>query len=348
MSLNSSKIIPNIAIPIKFHLLFWLSYFSFNIIRWGSYFDDYWYSLKSNLVEFPLHIILVYINLLYFIPKFLAQKKYKTYIILLLISLNVHYIVRTGLNYFLVSKNIWPEATGHQEAFTFNHILAVTLGELYVLALVTTIKLIIDWINQRQRLEKLSKINLQTELNFLRMQIQPHFFFNTLNNLYALTLDKSDLAPEVVLKLSNIMQYVLYEVKEDKVKLSKEVEYIKDYVDLQKIRYEKESNFKINIKGDLDKIEIAPLIFLSFIENSFKHGKKSDNFYVHINIELKENNILFFSVENNYESSDSMKKIQGIGNKNVKRRLDLLYKDKYNLDIVKEENIFKVLLTISL
>ncbi len=334
------------SIPLKYHFLFWGCYFTFNIIRWGSYFNDYLYSLKSNLVEFPIHIILVYINLYYFIPKFLVKKKYKIYILILLTSLICAYVIRTGLNYFLVTKNIWPEASGNQEAFTFNHIIAVIIGELYVLALVTTIKLTVDWINQRKCLEELTKINLQTELKFLRMQIQPHFFFNTLNNLYSLTLDKSDIAPEVVLKLSNIMEYVIYEVKENKVKLAKEVSLIQDYIDLQRIRHT--DNVKLTIKtiGKLEKAEIPPLILLSFVENSFKHGKKDDGFFVNIIIERKKDGMIFFSAENNYVSYVRKNNSNGIGNNNVKRRLDLLYGENYKLNIIKEKTIFKVELLI--
>ena len=110
----------------------------------GSYFDDYWYSLKSDLVEFPLHIIIVYFNLYYLLPKFILTKKHKQYIFSVFISLGALYIIRTGLNYLLVTKDIWPEAESVQKAFTFNHIVAVILGELYVLALVTAIKLTVD------------------------------------------------------------------------------------------------------------------------------------------------------------------------------------------------------------
>ena len=334
------------SIPLKYHFLFWSCYFTFNIIRWGSYFNDYYYSLKSNLVEFPIHIALVYINIYYFIPKFLVKKQYKTYIFCLFLSLGIVYIIRTGLIYFLVTENIWPEASGNQKAFTFNHIVAVIIGELYVVALVTTIKLTVVWINQRKYVEELSKINLQTELKFLRMQIQPHFFFNTLNSLYSLTLDKSDEAPEVVLKLSNIMEYVIYEAKENKVKLSKEVNLIQDYIDLQKIRHSNNVELKIKTVGDLEKGKIPPLVLLSFIENSFKHGKKDGDFYIHIYIERKNDGTIFFSIENNYVSFIPEKKLKGVGNNNVRRRLDLLYGENYNLTIIKDKTKFKVELLI--
>ena len=321
------------TIPKKYHIIFWSGYFAFNVIRWGSYFNDYWYSLKSNLVEFPLHIIIVYVNIYFLVPKFILTKKYKRYIFFLLLSLIILYVVRTGLNYLLVSKNIWPEAEGAQKVFTFNHIVAVTLGELYVVALASAIKLTVDWVYEKTRFEKLKKVQLRTELNFLKSQIQPHFFFNTLNNLYALTLEKSDAAPEVVLKLSDIMQYVLYDVNESNIRLYDEINYIQNYLDLEKLRYGDKIISTINITGDIDEIKVPPLLFLPFIENCFKHGKSGENkFEVEISFEIIDDKNLIFMVENSFHNIENkeMKK-HGIGIQNVKRRLELLYDADFEL-----------------
>ncbi|GGK43049.1 MULTISPECIES: sensor histidine kinase [Flavobacteriaceae] len=321
-------------IPVKYHVLFWTGYFTFNVIRWGSYFNDYWYSLKSNLVEFPLHIILVYINIYYLIPKFILTKKYITYITLFLGFLFVLYSARTGLNYVLVTENIWPEAESQQQAFTFNHIIAVTLGEIYVVALATAIKLTADWIYERKRNEDLQKIQLKTELKFLKSQIQPHFFFNTLNNLYALTLEKSDVAPEVVLKLSDIMQHVLYDMKEPLVRLFDVIRYIQNYLDLERLRYGDKIISTIEIIGEIEDVKVPPLLFLPFIENSFKHGVKNvEHFKVNITFENMDNKYLNFTVENAIDEQQNINNTSnhGIGNHNVKRRLELLFKDNFEL-----------------
>lgn len=335
------------TIPKKYHLLFWGSYFLFNVIRWGSYFDDYWYSLKSNLVEFPLHILLVYFSIYYLMPKFILKKKYKRYILFLLLSLIVLYVVRTGLNYFLVTKNIWPEAEGTQQAFTFNHIIAVILGEVYVLALASAIKLTFDWIYEKKRAEDLQQIQLNTELNFLKSQIQPHFFFNTLNNLYALTLEKSDSAPAVVLKLSDIMQYVLYDVKEPLIRLYDEINYIQNYLDLEKLRYGERINSKMNITGNIEEISVPPLLFLPFIENCFKHGSKdNDQIEVRITFEVLNNKMLKFKVENNFVYFNESDKKHGIGIQNVKRRLELLFNRNFKLQTIIKKQKYSVILKI--
>lgn len=324
--------IKNGYIPFLYHIFFWLSYFTFNVIRWGSYFDDYWYSLKSNLVEFPLHILIVYFNVYYLIPKFILTKKFKRYIFFLLVSLGFLYCIRTGLNFLLVTKSIWPEAEGSQEAFTFNHIVAVILGELYVVALASAIKLTFDWVYERKRADSLQKIQLKTELNFLKSQIQPHFFFNTLNNLYALTLEKSSTASTVVLKLSDIMQYVLYEVNEPLILLYDEINYIQNYLDLEELRFGDKVQAKINIEGDIDEINVPPLLFLPFIENCYKHcAKDSNEIHIDIAFEVLKNKMLKFKVANTFDHLNEFDKKHGIGIENVKRRLELLFNNKFSL-----------------
>ncbi len=335
------------SIPRKYHIIFWLGYFTFNVIRWGSYFDDYWYSIKSNLVEFPLHILIVYFHIYVLIPKFVLKKKYKRYIFLFFASLAVLYLVRTGLNYLLVSKDIWPEAESTQQAFTFNHIVAVTIGELYVIALATALKLAFDWIYEMDRVKKIQELQLTTELNFLKSQIQPHFFFNTLNNLYALTLEKSDAAPSVILKLSDMMQYVLYDVKESKVRLFTAINYINNFIDLERLRFGESVKSNIDITGEISAISVPPLLFLPFIENCFKHGIKKNN-DVKIEIEFKniDNQFLEFRVQNTFVNSPINEERSGIGNKNVRRRLELLYNANFTLTTIMVNNTYKVYLKI--
>ena len=336
-------------IPIKYHFIFWITYFSLNIIRWGSYFNDYWYSIKSNLVEFPLHILIVYYNIYYLFPYFILKKKYYKFFVYFILSLTFLYLLRTGLNYLLVSENIWPEADGIQNAFTFNHVVAVILGEIYVIAFASSIKLIFDWIYENNRAESLQAIQLKTELQFLKAQIQPHFFFNTLNNLYALTLEKSKQAPEVVLKLSEIMEYILYDAKELEIKLVKEINYIQNYIDLERLRFGDKIDLQINTQGDIETQNVPPLLFLPFIENCFKHGSiENNNLNIRIKFQITETNLLKFSVVNNYNQFTQKKKVHGIGNKNVLRRLELLYEDRFTFNSRVEKQQYIVELSIQL
>ncbi len=327
-------------------MIFWLGYFIFNFVRWGSYFDDYWYSLKSNLVEFPIHIIIVYINIYYLIPKFILRKKYWTYIFSLAFMLAMVYLVRTGLNYLLVTKDIWPEAEDPAKFMELNHIIAVILGELYVIGFVTAIKLVIDWSIEKKRNEDLAKLQMSTELKFLRTQIQPHFFFNTLNNLYALTLKKSDNAPRLVIKLSDMMQYILYEVKSSKASLLEEINHINNFIDIERLRFKDRIESEMDITGDIEDVYVPPLLLLSFIENCFKHGlKENDKLNIKMSFNVL-NGYLEFNLSNNFNPNTIKDVNRGIGNENAKRRLNLLFSSNYVLESKEEGDIYNLFLKI--
>lgn len=262
-------------------------------------------------------------------------------------TLSIIYVIRTELIYLLVTENVWPERElGIESGYTFDHFIEVSLGLLYVTGLVTAIKLTFDWSYELQRVKQLQKIQLRTELNFLKSQIQPHFFFNTLNNLYSLSLEKSDIAPSVILKLSDIMQYVLYDVQEPKVRLFNELKYINNYIDLERLRFGEDIDVTIDIEGEIEDINLPPLLLLPFIENCFKHGEKKNN-VVRINISFKViSDFLEFRVMNNFVTKEENSLRHGIGNKNVIRRLELLYKTKFELSTEIIEDTYNVFLKI--
>ncbi len=342
------KLFSEFRIPLRFHLLFWSIYFVFNLLRFATINNDYWYSLKSNLVEFPLNIVITYFTIYYLIPRYILKKKYYKFVLLFTFSLALFYFIRTGLNYVLVTESIWPEAQGNQEPFTVIHIVESMIGTIYVVALVSAIKLTYDWANEKKRNDDLQRIQLETELNFLKTQIQPHFFFNTLNNLYALVIKQSPNAADVVMKLSEIMQYVLYEVKEPRIRLMKSINYLYSYLELEKLRYGERVKSDISIEGDIDEIEIPPLLFLPFLENCFKHGTKHhEDIKVSINFVVKDN-FLYFTVINNFEKSEVDTSKHGIGIENVKRRLQLLYGTSYSLKIKSKGNLYSVNLKLPL
>ncbi|MGJ5641710.1 histidine kinase [Formosa sp. S-31] len=327
--------------------MFWLGYFLFNVLRWGSYFNDYWYSVKSNLVEFPIHIIVVYINVYYLIPRLVLRKRYVQYLLALISMLALVYLVRTGLNYVLVTKDIWPEAENAGKFLELNHIIAVVLGELYVIGFVSAIKLLIDWSIEKHRNEELAKLQLSTELKYLRTQIQPHFFFNTLNNLYALTLTKSDNAPQLVIKISDMMQYVLYEVNSSKADLLEEINYLNNFIDIARLRFNESIDCEMNITGDIEDVEVPPLLFLTFIENCFKHGlKDSEHVKVKMNFEIVNKEYLEFSLSNSFNPESNITNQEGIGLSNTKRRLNLLFSNDYKLETNIVDNLYNLFLKI--
>jgi LytS/YehU family sensor histidine kinase len=188
---------------------------------------------------------------------------------------------------------------------------------------------------------------VKAELSLLKSQINPHFFFNTLNNLYGLTVEKSDDAPDVVLKLSEMMRYTIYMGKEDVVPLKEEITFLQNYIDLHKLRYHE--NIDIQFETTLTKeYQIAPLLFIIALENAFKHGaeKLTKNAYIYLSMKDIED-CLEFTIENNFDKNYK-ETTPGIGLNNLKERLELLYPKKHLLTIDKFDSVYKLSLKIDL
>jgi two-component system LytT family sensor kinase len=340
-----NEIKPNIK--TQHHFWFWLVYFLLNFLRWGAYFNDYTYSLKSNIVEFGLDIPLAYFNLFILIPRYVMTSKYYKYILSILISLILFYLLRTGLIYYIVSKDIWPEANREYKPFEINHIISVCIGELYVLAMVSSIYLTLIWLAERERNRALKENQFKMELKYLKSQIQPHFFFNTLNNLYALSLESSNKVSDVILKLSKLMEYVLYDVKGIKfATLIKEIDYIQNYIEIEKLRFEN-VEVTINLESNIDDVKVPPLLLISLIENAFKHGGANNkNLKIRINFKIINDSILQFEILNNFVLSHNLKTKKGIGLMNTKKRLKLIFLNNFKLEQQVKFNYYIIRLQI--
>jgi two-component system, LytTR family, sensor kinase len=338
----------NFEIKLINHIWFWAIYFLLNFLRWGAYFNDYEYSFKSNLIEFALHIPLVYFNLVILIPMFVLKSKYIKYTFSLLASLGVVYLLKTGLTYYIISKDIWPEANRDYQPFEINHIVAVCIGELYVLAIASSIYLTLTWLRERDRNKAIIENQNKIKLKYLKTQIQPHFFFNTLNNLYALSLESSDKVPDVIIKLSNLMEYVLYDIEETKfVPLIKEIDYIQNYIEIEKLRFQN-VEVSINLESDIDNVNVPPLLFITLIENAFKHGGvNNDKFKIKINFRVINSN-LEFEIINNFVFSQPSKSKKGIGLSNTKQRLKLIFKNNFIIDQMVKFNFYIIRIQIPL
>ena len=339
------------SIPISSQILFWIGYFTFNTIRWGSFYSDYAYSFKSNLIEFPFHIALSYIFIFYLLPK-LFNGKVIDFFTLLVISLGLALVLKFLVAYYFTSGDVMPEYAGITSTLNLAYATSYLLGQIYVIGFVTAIKLAIDWIKQKEYLTETNEMLLENELKYLRSQIQPHFFFNTLNNLYSLTIDKSDKAPDLILKLSDLMKYFLYETGKEFQTLENEISHIKDYIEIEKLRYDENLKVNFNINSKTKKVIVKPLILIPLVENAFKHGARNSKKNGYISIDLNAtSNLLDFRIENSFEKPTKKIKAQigGIGLTNLKKRLDLNYgPDFFNLDIIKEKNKYIAHLKIKL
>lgn len=202
----------------------------------------------------------------------------------------------------------------------------------------------------RRKVETLSVLQAETELKLLKSQIHPHFLFNVLNSIYALSLKKSDKTPEIVLRLSDCLRYLLYESGQEKVSLAKEIKFLQDYIAIEKIRMAHPENISLKINGYVENYVISPALLLPFVENAVKHGfnRIADDCWVQIEINIHpESDKLDFICRNSFLLSDK-EKPGGIGLQNVRKRLELCYPGQHQLTIQTKNNIFEVNLNLKL
>ncbi|MBC7913804.1 MAG: histidine kinase [Pyrinomonadaceae bacterium] len=225
--------------------------------------------------------------------------------------------------------------------------LGAFLTGVFFIFLSTATKFSVDWFLNEKVRKNLENEKLVAELAFLKSQINPHFLFNSLNNIYSLTYQKSDKAPEAIMKLSEIMRYMLQESNEPQVKLSREIRYLENYIELQKLRFKGQAYVDLNITGQYAEQSIAPLILIAFVENAFKHGDVTDAAKpIKIGIDI-DNNTLVFELWNK-KGGLNKDETSGIGLNNVKRRLDLLYHQKYLLTIDEQKSSYYCKLSLDL
>lgn len=349
MNLTSGKLY---QISIKHHIIFWLIFFTITVIRWGGIHQDYIYSLKTTLVGFPIHMLLVYLNIYILMPIFVYKKKYFYYIVLVSSAVLLMVVAKFNITYYLITHDVWREGPEVIKSITFSYAIDSFIGELYVITFVAAIKITLDFLKEHKRATDLEKSQLETELLFLKSQISPHFFFNTLNNIYSLAKENSNKTSKIILRLSELMRYLLYETKQKHQTLENEILCIQNYVDLEKVRHDELLEVNIAVSGNIHDKKIAPVLLLTFIENAFKHGANKNIGTVKIDIDFTvKENFLYFTVLNpmpaitKYERSFDYS--SGIGLENVKKRLALRYsKGDYELTFDNKNNIFEIKLKI--
>jgi len=315
---------------VFYHVAFWIVFVTVFTLFLGSKYGC-WESFKDVTRESFSYVLVVYINILFLIPHYLLQRKYAQYIFFLLCSLVVMVPVHSAVEYYNFYNVEELKGQVRLERLAFFSLINISL----VLALTTGLKLGMEWFKQQQRNQELERERLQAELKFLKSQINPHFLFNTLNNLYALSLQKSDKAPEMILKLSEMMRYLLYESNAKMVSLANEIRCMENYIELERIRQDGRTKINLEINCAENGKMIAPLLFIPFLKNSFKHGVNSaiEAGWIHIKLDEKEG-ALFFEVENSKPIKPIKKGNEnGIGLQNVKRRLELIYPYKHELTI---------------
>ena len=350
------------SIVVLLHLGYWIGYFLiisfiYSLVRMspGGGQNPLLLFLKMAL-GFAIipSIVAFYSAYLFLFPKYLSQKKLPTFFAFGFLTV----IICAVLGELVLSLLIGGVGDGGRGKLIFpNYEPSEIMVALFLIAVFATVhgafgllvKGFITSYNDITLKEELNKKNYETELALMKAQINPHFLFNTINNIDVLIQKDATKASEYLNKLSDIMRFMLYETKTEKIELSKELSYIEKYIELQKIRTSNTNYIKYEVKGSTDNILIEPMLFIPFIENAFKHSenKKIDN-AVNVSIVIEKDKLIF-TCENIYSSSPQFKpEYSGLGNELIKRRLALLYPNKHTFTITNKNEVYNVNLILSL
>lgn len=313
-----------------------------------------WETFLFELIPFTGVASSVYINLRILLPRFLVPKKYGRYAIAILIVTAINATVVFFL--FEMFRPLLQELADHPHPSRWLFFPSFMMLQVTFMIITS----FIHYVRENNRLNEIAlsvteieSNRLRAELNSLKAQINPHFLFNTLNNIYSYSLFKSEKTPDMILKLSNLMNYIIYECQADRVALEKEIEFMQDYIDLEKLRVEDSVDIKIELPEINSDYQIAPLLFVPLLENAFKHGMSisGQQPYIHFKMIIDAKDTLCFSCENlmDEEHPDDLPDKQGgIGLENVKKRLELLYPGNHEFAIDKKDQKYKVNLMIHL
>jgi two-component system LytT family sensor kinase len=286
-----------------------------------------------NLIVLPAYILYSHT----IVPKFLFQNRYAAFTFISLFSFIAIQALMFAVYSIILKFHISPY---EQSYFTYDYITIIreSLWTIINMSLATGIYFIKKALDEKDLLINLEKDNASFKLKYLRSQLNPHFLFNTLNSIYSLSLQKSDKTPEVVVKLADLMRYMIYDCTDERVPLNKEIEFIQNYIEIEKIRFKADVRFII--EGDITGIMIEPFLFISFIENGFKHAFNNayTNAFIYITIKAESGQIALSVVNNtSIDLETQAKRIHGTGIMNSKTLLELLYPASYALDIIQTD-----------
>jgi two-component system LytT family sensor kinase len=328
------------------HLLLWLMVFGiWYFLRYQDY-DTTGMALMVTLIKVTDLALMIYFTNYVLIPKLLYKKKYGWFALAFITM-----IVTSSF----AKMNILGHLTGNVALLTFSGNLKARIYDnviphFFLVLSGAAIKLMTDYTSMQQRMVEMAKEKAEAELNFLKSQINPHFLFNSINSVYFLIEKNNTAAREALHKFSDMLRYQLYEMNGDMIPVEKEINYLQDYVDLQKLRKDENYAVDFNCSTAVQGFSIEPLLLIPFVENAFKHISHHKNQVNFIRLDMNMNSgTLHFSIENSKEAiEEKTDRHKGIGLNNVKRRLELLYPGKHQLTIINETDTFNVNLAIKI
>lgn len=343
------------AARLLLHLLFWLGVAAGLTLFFGHFNGEYRYTFLFVCLVIPIAIGTTYFINYVLIPRYLLKKRYTRFACYFIFTLII---------------SVWAEmlamiwAFMHLAGYTYSNMNPLT-GDIFLLAgglyavvfFSTSVKLLKHWYSGEKDLSELRSRQLEAELKLkeaelqlLKGQIHPHFLFNTLNNLYGLALEKSEEMPDAIIRLSGLLDAMLYRSQSKKVTLREELRLVEDYIALEKLRLEERLDLHWKVEGDFENFSIAPFLLFPFIENAFKHGFAGDHKQLKLEIfaEVKEEQLLFSVTNSTALPPGKPEGNGGIGLQNVQRRLQLLYPQQHQLHIQQDPSSFSIRLSLQL
>ena len=301
-------------------------------------------TFEINQIAFFINLaVAAFIVNYWLLPKHFYQKRYAPFFI----SLVVLIAAIIGIEELILEKIYYPDT----RYLRFPGVIFSLVDVVPTILILTGGKFAWDALRKQREVENLQSAVKESELQFLKSQVNPHFLFNNLNNLYAYAIENSPKTPDIILELSSVLRYMLYDCRADFVLLKKEIEHLQHFVSLNELQIEERGTINFQTQNIQSNHQIAPLILVVFIENAFKHSMASltENIQININIKLSENGILQFNCKNNHQPQSNTDNLtKGIGLENVLKRLELLYPNTHNLSIVNDGNWYEVDLELNL
>jgi two-component system LytT family sensor kinase len=336
-------------LPLVFNVVFWLLYFLYEWFGLAAFSGDYRSYFINACSAFPLAFIVSYLTVDILLNKYYDKwPRWKFWVVQIFMSILL-LIARRWVNYYFTYPKFFPWAL--KIPFFSLKWIAELINLYLVVGLYSLFYFVRNWYEQRQQVRDLLQEKTTAELELLKSQVQPHFIFNTLNNIYSTALKTSPETATLISHLSSFLNYNLYDAKQDFVPLTSELVYIKSYIELQRNRYGEKLDTSINVYDDIDDITVAPLLLLPLIENTFKHGIANSigNSWMRMDIS-KQNDKLIIKIENSVEKQAEQQEITkgGLGLKNVRRRLELLYPGRHEFKALKELYTYLVVLKIKI
>jgi sensor histidine kinase YesM len=329
---------------IALHLVFWFCAWFFFFFYYKRYSEVNSYTLLASFINLVVAIATVYTFNYYLIPKILLKNQWKKFIAFAFVAIVLFFYIELLLTLFLVVKLLYAGQSLFPEMVD---VVMLLFNMFFVVFIAIAIKFYKRWSEIDIREQKVQKEKVEAELQMLKTQINPHFLFNTLNSIYVLAMKNSEQTANMVMKLSDILDYILYKIDSPRIAISAEIQIIENYIALEKIRFTDRVNLSLSSDFKSEDIQIPPMLIIPFIENAFKHGvaKSLEKSWVKISIQ-EAGQMMNIAVSNSKGPNSTKSETGGIGLVNVRKRLDILYRDSYILDISEKINSYDVFLSI--